>query len=189
MWYFFIPVSTKPIWWVCCQKAFFFVRFIWPQNLIPFEVSVVTDNWICWSLFLNEWRGFFLKPSQTCGDVGVVWFFFIFFYLFFFLTPRLQFSICDPLRVFGHSNSPPHSALRQYRHTSSSLQIRNIFSWLELLNFCPDGGNGDFQFFSYFLTNLSILWSSTIFCCTSELYSWFYSLWWMIWNYGTMSSS
>ncbi len=28
MGYFFIPVCTKLIWWVCCQKAFF--SFIWP---------------------------------------------------------------------------------------------------------------------------------------------------------------
>ncbi len=36
---------------------------------------------------------------------------------------------------------------------SSSRQICNIFSWLELLNYCPDGGNGDFQFFGSFLTD------------------------------------
>ncbi len=36
---------------------------------------------------------------------------------------------------------------------SSSRQIFNIFSWLELLNYCPDGGNGDFQFFGSFLTD------------------------------------
>ncbi len=35
---------------------------------------------------------------------------------------------------------------------SSSRQICNIFSWLELLNYYPDGGNGDFQCFRYFLT-------------------------------------
>ncbi len=29
MGYFFIPVCTKLIWWVCCQKALFF-SFIWP---------------------------------------------------------------------------------------------------------------------------------------------------------------
>jgi len=46
----------------------------------------------------------------------------------------------------------PHRALRQCRHTSSSWQIRNIFSRLEILNYYPDGQNGDFQFFSYFLT-------------------------------------
>jgi len=73
-----------------------------------------------------------------------------------FLTPRfnqsLQFSSCDPWRVFSHSNSPPHCALGQYRHTSPSRQIFNIFSWLESLNYCPDGGNGDFQCFRYFLT-------------------------------------
>ncbi len=72
------------------------------------------------------------------------------------LTPRLnyflQFSSCDPWRVFGHSNSPPWRALGHYRHMSSSRQICNIFSWLEILNYCPDDGNGDFQCFSPFLT-------------------------------------
>ncbi len=77
-------------------------------------------------------------------------------YFFRFLTLKLnlslQFSSCDPWRVFGHSNSPPHRALGRYRHTSSFRQIFNIFSWLEPLNYCPDGGNGDFQCFNYFLT-------------------------------------
>jgi len=53
----------------------------------------------------------------------------------------------------GHSNSPPHLALRQYRQTSSSGQIRNIFGFLELLNYCPDGGNGNFQCSCYCLTD------------------------------------
>ncbi len=30
-----------------------------------FEVPVVSDNWICWSLFLDEWGEFSLKPSRT----------------------------------------------------------------------------------------------------------------------------
>ncbi len=45
------------------------------------------------------------------------------------------------LGVFSHSNSPSHRALGRYRHTSSSRQFRNIFCWLEILNYCPDGGN------------------------------------------------
>ncbi len=51
-----------------------------------------------------------------------------------FLTPRLnyflQFFSCGPWRVFSHSNSHSHHALGQYRHTSSSRQIHNIFCWL-----------------------------------------------------------
>ncbi len=35
---------------------------------------------------------------------------------------------------------------------SSFRQIFNIFSWLEPLNYYPDGGNGDFQCFNSFLT-------------------------------------
>jgi len=42
----------------------------------------------------------------------------------------------------GKFDSQFFTPLRQYRHTYSSWQIRNIFSWLELLNYCPDGQNG-----------------------------------------------
>ncbi len=31
-----------------------FFSFIWPQKPVPFEVPVVSDNWICWSLNLDE---------------------------------------------------------------------------------------------------------------------------------------
>ncbi len=44
--------------------------------------------------------------------------------------------------VFSHSDSPPHRALGRFRHTSSSRQFCNILCWLEILNYCPDGGNG-----------------------------------------------
>ncbi len=78
-----------------------------------------------------------------------------------FLTPKLnlslQFSSCGPWRVFGHSNSPPHRALGRYRHMSSSRQIHNIFCWLENLNYCPDGGNGNFHCSSSFLKATSLI--------------------------------
>ncbi len=80
---------------------------------------------------------------------------------FGFLPPRLnyflQFSSCGPWRVFIHSNSPPHRALGRYRHTSSSRQIRNILCWLEILNYCPDGGNGNFHCSSSFLKATSLI--------------------------------
>ncbi len=47
---------------------------------------------------------------------------------------------------------PSSSPLRQYRHISSSEHICNILFWLEILNYCPDGGNWNFQCFRYFLT-------------------------------------
>ncbi len=99
----------------------------------------MSDNWICWSLFLDE-PEFFLKSSQTtCGDVGAVW--------QGFLTQRLnyflQFSSCGPWRAFRHSNSPSHHALGRYRYTSSSRQFRDILCWLEILNYCPEGGHGN----------------------------------------------
>ncbi len=71
-----------------------------------------------------------------------------------FLTPRLnyflQFSSCGPWIDFSHSNYP-HHALGRYRHTSSSRQFCNILCWLEILNYCPDGGNGNFHCSSSFL--------------------------------------
>ncbi len=100
----------------------------------------MSDNWICRSLVLDERGSFFLKSSRT--------------------TCVLRFS--DPtifcnfptviLGFFGHSNSPHRHPLGHYRHMSSSRQICNIFSWLEILNYCLDDGNLDFQCFSPFLT-------------------------------------
>ncbi len=69
----------------------------------------------------------------------------------------LQFSSCGPWRVFGHSKSPSHRALGRYRHTSSSRQFCNIFCWLEILNYCPDGGNGNFHCSSSFLKATSLI--------------------------------
>ncbi len=102
-----------------------------------------------------------------------------------FLTPRLnlslQFSSCGPWRVFSHSNSPPHRVLGRYRHTSSSRQIHNIFYWLEILNYCPDGGNGNVHCSSSFLKATSLIceaqWS---FAAHQKYILCFFSLWWMI---------
>ncbi len=58
------------------------------------------------------------------------------------------------------------------RPASSSRQIRIIFSWLEILNYYPDGWNGNFHCSSSFSKATSTnLWSSIIFLCTSEIYS------------------
>ncbi len=103
-------------------------------------------------VFLDELGEFVLKPSQTtCGDVGAVWPFSFYFFKGF-LTPRLnyvlQFSSCGPWRVFSHSNSPSHRVSGRYRHTSSSSH--NI-------NYCPDGGNGNFHCSSSFLKATSLI--------------------------------
>ncbi len=78
-----------------------------------------------------------------------------------FLTPRhnyfLQFSSCGPWRVFTHSNSPPHRALGRYRHMSSSRQFCNILCWLEILDYYPDGGNGDIHSSSSYLKTTSLI--------------------------------
>ncbi len=85
--------------------------------------------------------------------------FFSWFFFSGFLTTNLslQFSSCGPWRVFGHSNSPPHHALGRYRHMSSSRQIHNIFCWLEILNYCPDVGNGNVHCSSSFLKATSLI--------------------------------
>ncbi len=108
-----------------------------------------------------------------------------------FLTPRLnyflQFSSCGPWRVFSHSNSPPHHALGRYRHTSSSRQfplplpLRNMLCWLEILNYCPDDGNGIYHCSSSFLKATSLIWEAQLsFAAHQKYIIWFFSLWWMI---------
>ncbi len=125
-----IPVCAKPIWWVCCQKALF-------QFHLTTEASPICSSSCVWQLntlaFVFGWAYFggFLPPRLNCF---------------------LQFSSCDHCRVFSLSNSPPHRALGQYRHTSSSRQICNIFSWLEPLSYYTDGGNEDFQCVNSFIT-------------------------------------
>ncbi len=123
------------------------------------------DNWICWRLFLDEWGEFFLKPSQTtCGDVGAVWQFFLVFW------PQDS-------TIF----SSPHRALGWYRHTFSSRQFRNIFCWLEILNYCPDGGNGNFHCSSSFLKATSLICEAQLsFAAHQKYILCFFSLWWMI---------
>ncbi len=141
----------------------------------------MSENWICWSLFLDELGEFFLKPSQTtCSDVGDVWLF-----VLGFMTPRLnyflQFSSCGPWRVFSHSNSPSHHALGWYRHTSSSKQFHNIFCLLEIIDYCPDGGNGNFLCSSSFLKATSLICEAQLCFAAHQKYIFcLFSLWWMI---------
>ncbi len=75
-------------------------------------------------------------------------------------------------------NSP---ALGRYRHMSSSRQIHNNFCWLEILNYCPDGGNGDFHCSSSFLKATSLICEAQLsFAAHQKYILWFFSLWWMI---------
>ncbi len=54
---------------------------------------------------------------------------------------------CDPWRVFGHSNSPPHRALGRYRHVLFQANFfTSLVDWNLLI--IPL----DFQCFNYFLT-------------------------------------
>ncbi len=75
MGYFFIPVCTKLIWWVCCQKAIFSVSSDHrSQCHLKFQSCLTTEfAGVCF--WMSEEN--FLKPSRTtCGDIGDVWFFF-----------------------------------------------------------------------------------------------------------------
>ncbi len=110
-----------------------------------------------------------------------------------FLTLRLnyflQFSSCGPWRVFSHSNSPPHRALGRYRHTFSSRKFCNILCWLEILNYCPDGGNGNFHCSSAFLKATSLICEAQLsFAAHQKYILWLFSLWWMIKGLWTLFS-
>ncbi len=102
-----------------------------------------------------------------------------------FLTLRLnnflQLSSCGPWRIFIHSNSPPHHALWQYRHTSYSRQFRNILCWLEILNYSPDCGNGNFHCSRSFLKATSLICEAQLsFAAHQKYILWVFSLWRMI---------
>ncbi len=96
-----------------------------------------------------------------------------------FSDPETQpFSAILQLWWFGHSNSPSHRALG---HMSSSRQIHSIFCWLEILNYCPDGGNGNFHCSSSFLKATSLICEAQLsFAAHQKYVLWFCSLWWMI---------
>ncbi len=106
--------------------------------------------------------------------------------IFFFLTNYfLQFSSCGPWRVFSHSNSPSHRALGRYRHMSSSRQFHNILCWLEILNYCPDGGNRNFHCSSSFLKATSLICEAQLsFAAHQKYILCFFSLWWWIREFG-----
>ncbi len=79
--------------------------------------------------------------------------------------------------------------LGRYRHMSSSRQIHNIFCWLEILNYCPDGGNGNFHCSSPFLKATSLICEAQLsFAAHQKYILWFFSLWWMIKGIWTLFS-
>ncbi len=151
----------------------------------------MSDNWICWRLFLDEWGEFFLKPSQTtCGDVGAVWQLF-----FWFSAPETQ-LFSEILQLWSLKSLWPlklsfSPCIRTiYRHTSSSRQIRNILCWLEILNYCPDGGNGNFHCSSSFLKATSLICEAQLsFAAHQKYIFWFFSSWWMIKGIWSLCSS
>ncbi len=89
------------------------------------------------------------------------------------VTFLLRFS--DPeTQLF--SNSPPHCALGRYRRP-----LPGRFVTLEILNYCPDGGNGNFHRSSPFLKAPSQICEAQLsFAAHQKYILWFFSLWWMI---------
>ncbi len=69
-----------------------------------------------------------------------------------------------------------------YRHTSSSRQIHDIFCWLKIIHYCPDGENGNVHFSSSFLKATSLIFEAQLSFAAHQKYilSFFFSLWWMI---------
>ncbi len=141
--------------WFCAQWPIFvlFLRFVFG----------LLDGWKIQTWPIRR----FLTESITC------WFFICWF--FFCNSPAVVFG------VFSHSNSPPNRALGRYRHTSSSRQFQNIFCWLEILNYCPDGGNGNLHGSSSFLKTTSLICEAQLsFAAHHKYILCFFSLWWMI---------
>ncbi len=65
------------------------------------------------------------------------------------------------------------------RHTFFSRQFRNILCWLEILNYCPDGGH--FHCSSSFLKATSLICEAQLsFAAHQKYIPSFSSLWWMI---------
>ncbi len=177
MGYFFIPVCTKLIWWGCCQKAIFSVSSdnrsqchlnssrVWQLNLLEFVFG-----WV---------RRIFLEtlPNNMWWFNGCLMFIFLGFW------PQDSTNLCNsPAVIVGESLATQTLLLSMhYRHTSSFRQIFNIFSWLEPLNYYPDGGNGDFQCFNSFLTATFYFgMPNNLVLHIRNIFFVFFSLWWMI---------
>ncbi len=64
---------------------------------------------------------------------------------------------------------------------SSTRQFRNILCWLEIHNYCPDGGNENYHCSSSFLKATSLICEAQLsFAAHQKYILWFFSLWWMI---------
>ncbi len=130
----------------------------------------MSDNWICRSFFWMSEENFLetlLNNMWWCRGCLIILIFFRFWPQDSLISTILQLwslesLISWPLKLTVHKDDID---------ATSSRQICNIFSWLEPLNYYPEGGNGDLQCFNYFLQPLSILLCSTILFCTSEIYS------------------
>ncbi len=56
-----------------------------------------------------------------------------------------------------------------------------MLCWLEILNYCPDDGNGIYHCSSSFLKATSLIWEARLsFAAHQKYIIWFFSLWWMI---------
>ncbi len=62
---------------------------------------------------------------------------------------------------------------------SSSRKFRNVFCWLVILNYCPDGGNGIFHCSSSFLKATSLICEAQLSFLQKYIIC-IFSFWWMI---------
>ncbi len=69
---YFLSLCSPNSSWVFAAKKQFCFCFIWPKKPVPFEVPVVSDNWIHWSLFLDEQGYFFLEILPKNNHHGVI---------------------------------------------------------------------------------------------------------------------
>ncbi len=133
----FIPVFSKPILSVCCYKTHCLVSSEHrSQCYLKFQSCLTTEYVFGWA------RRIVLEtlPNNMCWCRGC---------LLRFSDPETQ--LISPAVVLGESLATQNHALGRYRHTSSSRQIHNILCWLEILNYCSDGVNGNFHCSSSFL--------------------------------------
>ncbi len=137
----------------------------------------MSDNWICWSLFLDELGCFFLKPSQTiCGDVAAVWPFILGFF-----WPRDSTIFCKlwSFESLCLSNSPSHRALGWYRPTSSPVSFV-YFMLIRNSELLPWWWKWNFHCFSPFLKATSLICEAQLSLLHIKIYYLVFSLWWMI---------
>ncbi len=99
--------------------------------------------------------------------------------------------VLDYCLLHSCKTSKQHSLLH-WTNTETWIiikKIHNIFCWLEILNYCPDGGNGNCHCSSSFLKATSLICEAQLsFAAHQKYILCFFSLWWMIKGIWTLFS-